>query len=79
MELKDKLVQYIQDVISVDVLNYVYSKMCLERIPLKVADSYLYNQIDDLVQEYIEDNELSQEWFEENFFDIDDLFVKCLD
>lgn len=76
MELKDKLVQHIQDVISVDVLNYVYSKMCLERIPL---DSYLYNQIDDLVQEYIQDNELSQEWFEENFFDIDDLFVKCLD
>jgi hypothetical protein len=50
--------------------------MCLERIPL---DSYLYNQIDDLVQEYIQDNELSQEWFEENFFDIEDLFLKCLD
>jgi hypothetical protein len=71
-----KLIDYIKHSIDSDVLGYTYSKMCLERIPL---DSYLYNQIDDLVQEYIEDNELSQEWFEENFFDIDDLFLKCLD
>ena len=79
MELKDKLVQHIQDVISVDILNYAYSKMCYERVPLKIADCYLYNQIDDLIQEYIQDNDLTQEWFEENFFDIDDLFLKCLD
>ena len=79
MELKDKLVQHIQDVISVNLLNYVYSKMCFARIPLKIADSYLYNQIEYIVQDFIEDNELSQEWFEENFFDIDDLFLKCLD
>lgn len=79
MELKDKLVQHIQDEICYSVLIDTYSQMCLERIPLKIANSYLYNQIDDLAQEYIQDNELSQEWFEENFFDIDDLFVKCLD
>ena len=79
MKLEDKLVQYIQDVISVDILNYAYSKMCLLRIPLKNADSYLYNLIEYIVQDFVEDNELSQEWFEENFFDVDDLFVKCLD
>jgi hypothetical protein len=79
MEYTDKLVQHIQDVISVDLLNYVYSRMCLLRIPLKIADYYLYNLIEYIVQNFIEDNELSQEWFEENFFDVDDLFVKCLD
>ena len=78
-KLQQELITHIKHTISNEVLSYTYSKICYERVPLKNADSYLYNQIDDLVQDFVEDNELSQEWFEENFFDIDDLFLKCLD
>lgn len=78
-KLQQELITHIKHTISNEVLSYTYSKMCYERVPLKIVDCYLYNQIDDMVQEFIQDNDLTQEWFEENFIDVEAVFEECLD
>lgn len=76
---RDKLIDFMIARLDVYHLSNVYSLMCYERIPLQVANNSLYYMLDDLVEEFKMDNDLSDSWFEENFMDIDELFEEILD
>ena len=48
--------------------------MCIERAPLRMVNNNLYNKLSDLIDDFLQDNDLTDEWFEETFIDIEDLF-----
>ena len=77
--MKEKLIEFIKENVSIEDINYTFSRMCIERTPLHYQNNNLYNQLSDLVDDFIADNELSEEWFEETFIDIEDLFEDLLD
>lgn len=73
-----KLVEYILENVDIEDVNYTYSKMCIERTSLNVANYDLYNKLSDLVVDFVLDNELSDEWFETEVGLIEDLFEELL-
>lgn len=77
--MKEKLIEFIKENVSIEDINYTFSRMCIERSSLRYQNNNLYNQLSDLVDDFIVDNELSEEWFEETFIDIEDLFEDLLD
>ena len=74
-----KLISFLLDSISIEDCRYTYSKMCLERISLHVANNTLYDKFNSLISDFIEDNELGDEWFENNFIDVEEVFEIVLD
>lgn len=77
--MKEELIEYVKNNIDMGDVEYTYSKMCIERVPLHYANNNLYNTLSDLVDDFVSDNELSEEWFEETFIDIEDLFEDLFD
>ena len=76
--MKEKLIEFIKENVSIEDINYTFSRMCIESTPLCYQNNNLYHQLSDLVDDFIADNELSEEWFEETFIDIEDLFENLL-
>ena len=79
INMEERLIDFIKNNISLEDCQYTYSKMCIERIPLRYANNQLYNKLGDLVDDFVADNELPLEWFEESFINIEDLFERLLD
>lgn len=77
--MKEELIEYVKNNVNSSDVEYTYSQMCIQRVPLHYANNNLFNQISDLVDDFISDNELSEEWFEETFIDIEDLFEYLFD
>ena len=50
-----------------------------DRVPLYVADSDINDNLYDLVSDFADDNELSEEWVDEITEDLEDLFYKFVD
>lgn len=69
-----ELIRYITSNIDERDFEYAYSKMCLERTWLREADYSLFRKIEDLVEEFLEENDLTYDWFCETFGDIEELF-----
>lgn len=76
--MKKKLIDYIIDNVGFDEFEFTYGRMCMERCSLRSVNSVLYDRLEGLVKDFVEDNELSEGWFDENFIDIDDLFEEVL-
>lgn len=72
--MKEKLIEFIQENIDSADVQVTFSRMCIERAPLRMVNNNLYNKLSDLVDDFIIDNDLTDDWFEETFFDIEDLF-----
>ena len=50
----NKCVEYVKENLDPTVdLGYTYSKMCVHRTPLRMEDSWLYNHISDLIEDFI--------------------------
>lgn len=72
--MKEKLINYVYDNLDLDEVQFTFGNMCIERSNLMNTNSKLYYKISDLVDDFISDNELTEKWFEETFFDIEDVF-----
>ena len=77
--MEERLIEFIKDNISLEDCQYTYSKMCVERIPLRYANNQLYNKLGDLVDDFVADNELPLEWFDQSFINLEELFERLLD
>lgn len=77
--MKQELISVVKSFISNDEVEYTFSKMCIERVPLHYANNTLYNKLSDLVDDFIADNDLQDDWFEKTFLSIDDLFEYLID
>lgn len=73
-DIKDKLIEFLKDNIDNADVQVTYSRMCIERAPLRMVNNNLYNKLSDLVDDFLQDNDITDEWFEETFIDIEDLF-----
>lgn len=60
-------------------LQYTYSQMCMNRTPLNMENPKLYNHIQDLIDDFITDYELDEEWADTYGVDVDYIFEKLLD
>ena len=71
----NKCVEYVKENLDPTVdLGYTYSKMCVHRTPLRMEDSWLYNHISDLIEDFKSDYDM--EMYD---FDIDYIFDKLVD
>lgn len=77
--MEKQLIEFVKENVNSEECAWAYSQMCIKRMPLNCVDYELYCRIGDLIDDFVEDNELGEEWFEENFSDIYDVFEKILD
>ena len=71
--MRNKAIEYLQNNISsidADFANYIMKK---DKVNLQTANEQLYNNIKELLDKFVETHELSENWIEENFIDIDDI------
>lgn len=71
--MRNKAIEYLQNNISsidADFANYIMKK---DKVNLQTANEQLYNNIKELLEKFVETHELSEDWIEENFIDIDDI------
>ena len=71
--MRDKAIEYLQNNIAsgdADFANYIMKK---DNVNLQTAYEPLYNKIKELLDKFVETHELSEDWIEENFIDIDDI------
>lgn len=71
--MRNKAIEYLQNNISsidADFANYIMKK---DKVNLQTANEQLYNNIKELLDKFVETHELSEDWIEENFIDIDDI------
>ena len=80
-DLLDDLLIYINDNrdFSDDEIKVALGNMEEDRVPLYVADSDINDNLYDLVSDFADDNELSEEWVDEITEDLEDLFYKFVD
>ena len=78
MDMTKKLVNYILENVNVEEIRFTYSQMCMKKTDLARQNWELYNDLENYVDNFIEDNELDDEWFETEVGLIDDLFEELL-
>ena len=74
MDNKDELIEYIKSNIADfdDKISEAWESLDKYRCPLIMADNGLYDEIADLIQDYADDNGLSEEWIDD--IDVEELF-----
>ena len=72
--MEAKIIDFVEKELSRETILCVGSKMSMNKITLREADAALYERIGDLIDQFVEDNELDAEWFEENFLSAEDVF-----
>lgn len=74
-------IQYAQNNLNTMVydVNYTYSRMCMEKTPLYVENERLFYHIQDLIDDFITDYELDEDWADMNGIYVDYIFEKILD
>ena len=72
--MEKKIIEFVKANINMEDVNYTYSKMCVNRTSLHYQNPYLYNKINDLVEEFCIDNDIDNE-----YFDIEEIFDKIMD
>ena len=59
-------------------VDYTFSKMAMQRSDLKSVDYMVYTHISNLIDDFIQDYEITQEWFDDNIGTIDDIALDIL-
>lgn len=73
-----KLIEFVLSEIDIEDVKYTYSRMCINRCNLFHENYSLYNKLDDLVHDFIIDNDLYDDWLETEVGLIEDLFDELL-
>lgn len=76
MNNKDELIEYIKSNIADfdDKISKAWELLDKYRCPLRMADNGLYDEIANLIQDYADDNDLSEEWIDN--IDVEELFIE---
>lgn len=69
-----KMVEFIKANVNMEEVYYTFGEMCINRTPLHYQNHSLYNQIDDLIEEFCMDNDMNCE-----DIDIEEIFDKIMD
>ena len=72
--MEAKIIDFVEKELGRETILYVGSKMSMNKMTLREADAVLYERIGDLIDQFVEDNEIDAEWFEENFLSAEDVF-----
>lgn len=78
----NKLINYCIEKLDNEEIRYTFSKMCMKRCDLPRTNYELYNDLENLLVDFLDDNELTEEWFETEVGLVEDLFdciIKNLD
>ena len=74
-QLLQDLLSYIRENIEDKDIERAWNKIDRMRCPLVMADPQLYNDIDHLVEDFIFDNNLDDDWlYDEAGMDIEEIF-----
>lgn len=76
--MEKRLVEYVLCCVGENEIRRTYSQMCMEKRNLPTQNWELYNYIKNLVDDFVEDNDLSNDWFETEVGLIEDLFEELL-
>lgn len=76
MNNKDELIEYIKSNIADfdDKISKAWELLDKCRCPFRMADNGLYDEIANLIQDYADDNDLSEEWIDN--IDVEELFIE---
>lgn len=74
--MKQEVIQFISSQVDMDRVNLAIKYMALNRAPLSHVDPGLYDQIQDLLEEYGEDNDLPEGWYLLDDIDPEDLIFE---
>lgn len=66
------VIKFVSDNVDQDRVKLAWKHMDIRRAPLSVVDDVLYDEIQDLLEEYGEDNDLPEGWWMADY-DIDEL------
>lgn len=69
---KERLIEFLRENITEDEIGSAWETIAEWRCPLSMADDALYHQIEDLVQEFADDNDLGEDFVD--LMDIEELF-----
>lgn len=75
MNNKNELIEFIKSNIADfdDKISKAWELMDKYRCPLRMTDNGLYDEITNLIQDYADDNDLSEEWIDN--IDVEELFI----
>lgn len=74
--MKQKIIDFVSAQVDIDRVNLAIKYMALNRAPLYHVDPGLYDEIQDLLEEYGEDNELPEGWWMSEDIDPEDLIFE---
>lgn len=73
--MNKELLSYISQEVDMERVSLAIKYMDIQRAPLSVVDEGLFDQIYDLLEDYGEDNGLSEGWWMSEF-EIDDVILQ---
>ena len=73
--MNKELLSYISQEVDMERVSLAIKYMDIQRAPLSVVDERLFDQIYDLLEDYGEDNGLSEGWWMSEF-EIDDVILQ---
>lgn len=73
--MNKELLSYISQEVDMERVSLAIKYMDIQRAPLSVVDEGLFDQIYDLLEDYGEDNGLSEGWWMSEF-EIDDIVLQ---
>ena len=79
--LFDECIKYCSEHFDTDTydINSTFSRIAMQRCDLKTADYMVYNHISNLIGDFIQDYEITQEWFDDNIGIFDDIVFDILE
>ena len=79
-DMEEELIQYVDNNFNSLVfdLQYTYSQMCMNKTDLMGENERLYEHISNLIEDFVIDNELEEDWAEDFGIDVQNVFEKLL-
>lgn len=74
--MKQKIIDFVSAQVDIDRVKLAIKYMAFNRAPLSHVDPGLYDEIQDLLEEYGEDNELPEGWYLLDDIDPEDLIFE---
>lgn len=74
--MKKEIIDFISAQVDMDRVNLAVKYMYYQRAPLSHVDPGLYDEIQDLLEEYGEDNDLPEGWYLIDDIDPEDLIFE---
>lgn len=78
--MAENLIQYVDNNFNYSIydLQYTYSQMCMNKTNLMEENERLYEHISNLIEDFVIDNDLEEDWAEDFGIDVQDVFEKVL-